>query len=107
NAPNGDYEIAISYLNAEKMGKDADDSVLLYVDGEEMEFKISGVYQDVTSGGYTAKSQHQFTNLPAKKYTFTVNVTDEESVEMKTKEWSETIGAGVSVSPMEEFINQT
>lgn len=106
-APEKENEIAISYLNADKIGKDAGDVIVLYYDDNEHEFVISGIYQDVTSGGYTAKSTHNFSGLTANKYMFSVHLNDHVDVEKKANEWSGILGAGVTVAPMEEFINQT
>lgn len=105
-APEEENEIAISYLNANKIGKDAGDTMVLFFDGKEQEFVISGIYQDVTSGGYTAKSKYDFSGLDSEKYIFSVNLTDNAEVKKKADEWSQIIGAGVTVDPMEEFINQ-
>lgn len=106
-APKEENEIAISYLNANKIGKDAGDTMVIFFDDKEQEFVISGIYQDVTSGGYTAKSKYDFSGLTALKYTFSVNLIDNAEVGKKADEWSEIIGAGVTVDPMKEFINQT
>jgi len=108
-APSAENEIAISYLNGDEMGKEAGESVVLFTgDGDkEMEFIISGIYQDVTSGGYTGKSKHHFPELGSEKYSFSVNLKENTPVEQKADEWSEKMGAGASVDPMEEFINQT
>lgn len=106
-APEGKNEIAISYLNAGEIGKDTDDKLILYINEKKQEFVISGVYQDVTSGGYTAKSKYDFSEFKAEKYTFSVNLKDNENVEMKSSEWTKILGAGVTVDPMKEFINQT
>lgn len=106
-APEEKNEIAISYLNVNKIGKDTGDTMVLFFNNKEQEFVISGIYQDVTSGGYTAKSKYDFSGLTAKKYTFSVNLNNNADVGKKADEWSEILGAGVTVDPMEEFINQT
>lgn len=105
--PEGENEIALSYLNAGEIGKETGDKIILILNGKEQEFIISGIYQDVTSGGYTAKSKHDFSDLIAEKYTFSVDLNDNAAVEKKSAKWSETLGTGVSVDPMGEFINQT
>lgn len=106
-APGAADEIAISYLNANEIGKDTGDKVTLFSAGKEREFIISGIYQDVTSAGYTAKSVYDFPGLAAQKYSFSVNLNGSVMVEKKADEWSEVLGGGVSVDPMEEFIDQT
>lgn len=50
-------EIALSVLNSEKYNIATGDSLTVRRDGEESQARVSGVYQDVTSGGYTAKMQ--------------------------------------------------
>ncbi len=106
-APGVVNEIAISYLNINEIGKDVGDTMVLFYDGKEKEFTISGIYQDVTSGGYTAKSKYDFSELTSEKYSFSVNLKENIEVEKKADEWSEIIGSGVAVAPMEDFIDQT
>lgn len=106
-APEGENQIAISYLNANEIEKKVSDKIVLFFDGKAAEFVISGIYQDVTSGGYTSKSKYDFSGLAAEKYSFSVNLNDHSEVKKKADEWSEILGAGVTVDPMEEFINQT
>lgn len=106
-APEGEYEIALSYLNADDIGKKTGDVMKIIYNGIERDFTISGIYQDVTSGGYTAKSKFDFSGMTASKYTFSVNLKDKSDVENKADKWSEMLGTGVSVDPMKEFINQT
>jgi putative ABC transport system permease protein len=106
-APSGENEIAISYLNANELNKQTSDTITLLYEQKEINFIISGIYQDVTSGGYTAKANNSFNELAANKYSFSVNLNENISVEEKAEEWTDILGAGVSVDPMEEFINQT
>ena len=105
--PLDNYEIALSYLNAEKIGKSTGDKIALLFNGDKEEFTISGIYQDVTNGGYTAKSKFNFLGLNSEKYTFSINLLDSLNVEEKAKQLSKVIGSGVSIDPMDEFINQT
>lgn len=106
-APEGKNELALSYLNANEVGKGAGDKIELLLNNKKREFVVSGIYQDVTSGGYTAKSKYDFSELAADKYSFSVNLKVNEDAEKKAEEWSKNLGAGVTVDPMEEFINQT
>lgn len=106
-APEQESEIAVSSLNADKIGKDVGDTMVLGFAGQNKTFVISGIYQDVTSGGYTAKSKYDFSSLPAEKYTFAVDLNTDTTAEKKADEWSAILGAGVTADPMAEFINQT
>ena len=106
-APNTENEIAISYLNADKIGKNTGDKIILVFNNKEQEFIISGIYQDVTSGGFTAKSIYDFPEVESIKHLFSINLLDNSNVEEMADEWSNVIGTGVTVDPMDEFINQT
>lgn len=106
-APEAGNELAVSYLNAEEIGKESGDTVVLTFDDKEQEFVISGIYQDITSTGRTAKSKYDFTGLPAVRYSFSVNLKNKAEVKEKAAEWAEAIGVGATVDPMEEFSSQT
>lgn len=106
-APAMENEIALSKLNADETGKSTGDEIILRFNDTEKAFVISGVYQDVTSGGYTAKAVYGFSGVDSEKYQFTVNLIDGVDVEEKASQWREQLGGGYDVEPMEAFINQT
>jgi len=106
-APSMENEIALSKLNADAMGKKAGDSITLRFKNMDKKFIISGIYQDVTSGGCTAKAIYSFLGVEAEKYQFTINLTDGLDAREKASQWSDKAGEGYDIEPMEEFINQT
>ena len=53
--PNQQNEIALSKLNADSLAVDVDDIITINSNGEETNIKVSGIYQDITNGGKTAK----------------------------------------------------
>lgn len=106
-APSRENEIALSKLNANEMGKKTGDSVTLKIGDKQKKFVISGIYQDVTSGGYTAKAIYNFAGVAAEKYQFTINLAHGVDAGKKASQWSGKAGAGYDIEPMEEFINQT
>lgn len=55
-APSGESEIALSYLNAKDLDKTVGDRMELIVGGVKKEMQVTGIYQDVTNGGRTAKA---------------------------------------------------
>lgn len=55
-APTAQHEIALSALNADELNKKIGDSMTLIMAGKERNFKISGIYSDITNGGKTAKA---------------------------------------------------
>lgn len=106
-APSNEKEIALSKLNSDEMGKKTGDAIILKFNGMEKKFVISGIYQDVTSGGKTSKAIYSFPGVDVGKYQFAVNLTDGVDVKVKASQWSDRMGGGYDIEPMEEFINQT
>lgn len=105
--PEGHHELAVSFLTANELEKEAGDILTLVFDDTEQDFVLSGIYQDVTSGGITAKAKHQFPTLVAKKYSFSVNLKGDGDSALQASAWADIFGSGVTVDPMEEFIDQT
>lgn len=108
NAPKESSEIALSYLNAQALSLEVGDELKLTLsDDTTLSFKVSGIYQDVTSGGYTAKSNELFDSVPAEKYSYSVNLKKGVSIEETVDQWSNQLEQGISVNPMDAFIQQT
>lgn len=107
NQPLKKNEIAVSKLNADEMDKQVNDSIVLKFNEVEKKFIISGIYQDVTSGGMTAKSTYKFEGVDADKYQFIVDFDDEVDVEEKATQWIKKLGTGYDIQPMEELVSQT
>jgi putative ABC transport system permease protein len=105
--PQTQDQIALSYLLAEDLGKETGDYLTIPLDGEDYKFQVSGIYQDVTSGGYTAKSKYGFPGEVARKYSVSVNLIDPTDSISKADAWGDALGAGISVDPMKDFIDQT
>lgn len=107
NAPLQESEIALSKLNADEIGKGIGERIMIRYGEVEREFMISGIYQDVTSGGYTAKAVYGFPEVESEKYQFSIIL--EPSIEAKEKaaQWSTLMGGGYDIVPMEDFIHQT
>lgn len=57
SVPQADGEVALSGLQAEDLGADVGDPVVLTPSrGEPLALTVSGIYQDITNGGRTAKT---------------------------------------------------
>lgn len=56
SAPTGENEIALSFLNSNELQKGIGDPLWLVINGQDREMVVSGIYQDVTNGGRTAKA---------------------------------------------------
>lgn len=118
DAPKQKNEIAVSTLVAEQLGKERGEEVLLIWNGKEQEFVISGIYQDVTSGGKTAKAVYDFEGADIEQYTFYMDFEEESNLldgsrkegdisDMETEMLRAELGKGYSIENMEEFIAQT
>jgi putative ABC transport system permease protein len=55
-APVLEHEIALSSINADELGKNVGDTLVLIDDGKEHTLTVCGIYSDVTNGGKTAKA---------------------------------------------------
>lgn len=114
NRPEKENEIVLSVLIAEELEKSVGDTVTLTADGKEMKFTVSGIYQDVTSGGRTAKAVYDFADVPAEQYTFFVTISRDSAIfddsmgsgDLVLK-WRTQLGNGYSIENMDEFIYQT
>lgn len=110
--PETEKEISLSCLMAEELEKNVGDTVILLTEGIRQEFTVSGIYQDVTSGGRTAKAVCDFAGEEAEQYTFQVMVEKEnrrqtEKPDEQMESWREQLGNGYSIENMEEFLDQT
>lgn len=56
HAPKRENEMSLSYLNAKELDKNPGDHVILLINGKEKVLTVTGIYQDVTNGGRTAKA---------------------------------------------------
>lgn len=105
-SPSSLNEIALSYLNSTYLNKKVGDFITIsFVEGEK-NFKISGIYQDVTSGGYTAKSIYPFVKEQADSYTYSVSVKKESSIQ-KVVSYLASNFQGFKVYKMDEFLKET
>lgn len=105
--PTNRQEIAISSLLADELGKTTGEIITLTENEWQQDFVISGIYQDVTSGGKTAKMLYDVSAAEAEQYTFQINLTDRVNQETRIEQWRKNLGNGYVVENMEEFIGQT
>lgn len=105
-SPETDGEIALSCLMADELNKTVGDAVDIVTDGSTRRFHVCGIYQDVTSGGRTAKAVCDFPQVEAEKYEFrlTLSGTDAGSL---ADDLERQLGSGYSVRSMGEFLRQT
>lgn len=105
--PMNKTEIALSCLVAESLGKKLGDELLIMENEDVHKLYVCGIYQDVTSGGRTAKAICDFKDVEAEKYDFQIDVNAEQFGESEIEGWRNALGKGYSIEYMEEFIGQT
>lgn len=106
DAPQTETEIALSSLNAKEMGKEIGDPLVLFVDGEKRTMTVSGIYQDVTHGGRTAKANLPYKTEQALWYTVSLDVIPEQDISRKIQEYSEEFQPA-RVTDLESYLHQT
>mgnify|MGYP006271620809 FL=1 len=110
-APAEPGEIALSYLNAQDLEREIGDTVTL-VGGQNGEAQqhltITGIYQDVTNGGRTAKAvlPEEMQNGDALWYSVSVDLAPGSDVAAKRAEFSAAF-APARVTDIEGYIAQT
>ena len=96
-SPQNQNEIALSCLNADELGKAIGEELEIVENGVSKSFLVCGIYQDVTSGGRTARTIYDFSDVEAEKYAFTVDLGDGFKGAQKPQEWSAILGNGYSI----------
>lgn len=104
-APPEPGQIALSVLNADKYRLTTGDEMTVSLDGESTTAEVSGIYQDVTAGGLTAKMQGEVTTGAAAYVIYADTVGGTEPGTIAT-EYGEDFPAA-SVIPMREYVQQT
>ena len=105
-APKQENEIALSYLNASEMEKQIGDGVTLIIEGQERKMVVSGIYQDITNGGRTAKATLPYNPQTVIWYTINLNLASDANIEAKVQEYSQLFDPA-RVTDMDSFISQT
>ena len=105
-APQQDHEIALSYLNAGEMEKQIGDTVTLIIEGQEREMVVSGIYQDITNGGRTAKATLPYNPQTAIWYTINLDLASDANIEEKVLAYSQQFDPA-RVTDTASFVSQT
>jgi len=106
HAPTAEDEIALSEMNANEMGKNVGDVILLMVDEQEKTFTVSGIYSDITNGGKTAKAVFSNTSANTMWVVVSADLSNESLIDTKIKEYEDEFGFA-KVSGIDEYILQT
>lgn len=105
-APQLRNEMALSSLNAREMDKGVGHRLVLIVDGQKREMRVSGIYQDVTNGGRTAKAVLPYDPEKVLWRAVSLDVTEGSSIDAKVQEYAETFHPA-RVTDLEGYLSQT
>jgi putative ABC transport system permease protein len=105
-APQHDDEIALSILNADGMEKRVGDTVVILLDGKEHVMTVSGIYQDITNGGRTAKAVFPFDPQTVRWYTVSLDLKSPDRIAGKVREYAEAFHPA-RVTDLEGYVAQT
>ncbi len=105
-APEREGEIALSYLNAREMEKQVGDTLALTVDEDEQTLTVTGIYQDVTNGGKTAKAMLPHDPLEVQWYVVNLDMKPGVDLSTKMEEYSQ-VFYPAKVVGMDDYVQQT
>lgn len=105
--PETESQIALSYLLSDELGKETGDSIEISAGEKTYSLTVCGIYQDVTSGGRTAKTLFAFPEEPSEKYTYHLALSDMASVDDFAESLKSELGSGYSIKSMDGFLDQT
>lgn len=98
-------QIALSVLNGRKFSLAAGDTITIRSSGTTSQLEVSGLYQDVTRGGYTAKLQGEATS-GATSYTFYADTVEGVDPAQVASEYAQQY-PDAAVIPMHDYVKQT
>jgi len=105
-APRQDNEIALSFLNSEELNKGIGDPLQLVIDGNKRNMVVTGIYQDVTQGGRTAKARLPIHHETALWYVVSLDVKPYVNIKKKIDEYAK-VFYPARVTDLEGYLLQT
>ncbi|MGG5180147.1 FtsX-like permease family protein [Bacillus sp. MM09(2025)] len=99
-------EIALSVLSSDSLQKKVGEKITLVTNGHEIEKTVTGIYQDVTNGGKTAKAISQPFPQSALWKTIQIQLNQEIEIAEKKTVFEKEISPA-KVTDMKEYVHQT
>ncbi|MGE1142878.1 FtsX-like permease family protein [Bacillus pumilus] len=99
-------EIALSVLSSDSLQKKIGEKIILVTNGQEIQKTVTGIYQDVTNGGKTAKAITQ--PFPQSVLWKTIQIQLNQGIEIAEKKTVfEKEISPAKVTDMKEYVHQT
>lgn len=105
-APSGEGEIALSYLASQNLDKKTGDQMTLLVEGQKAPMTVSGIYQDITNGGQTAKATLPADPATVLWYVVSVDLREGADSASKIKEYAGQFPA-TKITHIDDYLDQT
>ncbi|WP_053435945.1 ABC transporter permease [Sporosarcina globispora] len=109
-APKVEGEISLSYANASKDGlnKKVGDEVVVKVAGTAKTLKVSGIYQDITNGGKTAKANTSLSINEEAVLWYIVSMDVAQGVDIREKmDYYQNTYESAQINDIKEYTQQT
>ena len=107
DAPTKEDQIALSYLLAKELELNVGDRVNFFSEKKTYELTVCGIYQDVTSGGKTAKAILDLQEEPSQKYTYQIRLAEGTDADGFASRLKSELGGGYGIKSMKGFLDQT
>ncbi|WP_145408936.1 ABC transporter permease [Paenibacillus xylanexedens] len=105
-APKTDNEIALSDANSRELDKKVGDSIVLMVEDREKTMVVSGIYQDVTNGGKTAKALLPYDKNRVLWYVVSLDLKDASQITDKIAAYEQAFSPA-KVTDLQGYLHQT
>lgn len=99
-------EIALSVLGAKELNKNIGDTLNVQIEGQSQPLTVTGIYQDVTNGGKTAKALIPYTKDTVLWYVMGVNLKQGVDITKKMEEYAGAFDY-VKISNLDSYVTQT
>lgn len=109
-APEREGEISLSFANAAKEGlnKQVGDKVTVQADGEVQTLTVTGIYQDITNGGKTAKAHRSLGINKEAVLWYIVGIDLADGVDIREKmHYYQNVYSTAQVNDIKEYTQQT
>ncbi|WP_416150813.1 FtsX-like permease family protein [Salipaludibacillus sp. HK11] len=105
--PSTEDELALSYLNSQDLEKEVGDSLIVRTEnGVEYGLNVSGIYQDITNGGRTAKGRLSANEDRVLWYVISVDLEEHVVIQDKVSEYTQSFHP-TKVTHLQDYLQQT
>ncbi|CQR56699.1 ABC transporter permease [Paenibacillus riograndensis] len=105
-APEAGNEIALSDLNARELNKKVGDILILEAGGKKLDVTVSGIYQDITNGGRTAKARIGYDRKNVLWYIVALDLKPGVSATDKMKQYEQSFSSA-KITHLDSYLSQT